>query len=89
MTRRTIKALRALAERPGTVAEGIAARELLDRLKVKSEPKAPVESPVEAAQETPSAFEYFMSDYGRALSFVLSVLIAWLGPIFVRWLIGL
>lgn len=36
MKHRTLEALRALAERPGTEAEGIAAREMLARLETKS-----------------------------------------------------
>jgi hypothetical protein len=53
MNRRKLEALRALAERPGTAAEGALAREILDRAESKR-PDVPVKGIAQLR------FEYFL-----------------------------
>ena len=88
MNSRTIWALRAIAERPGTKAEGIAARKALKRLDSMSEPELRIEPNRE--EESPSPFDQFLSsDVVSAVCWLLTVLLGFLGQDLIRRMIGL
>ncbi len=85
---RTLSAIRAIAERPGTYAEGIAAMEALKRLERASEPQVRVEST--DTQESQSRLEEFLSsEFVNVLFWLLSAVLGVFGTDLIRWLISL
>ena len=68
MKPRTLEALRALAERPGTAAEGIAAREILARLEAKHLEDKPEDMGIWSAFEAQCSGDISANEFLERLS---------------------